>query len=208
MLTAAVAISISATAQFQYLGYGAEDSRTLATQAPYVTDVAINGAWHPQIGREYHTLVWRKGQPVGLHGWNRPGPDAYGAHQDDYSLYYARVGNVVVSASPWVHVNDDSGLQRVERARQTWLREQGYTGGTRTFRNHRYTSHASMGSLENQGDWNKITIQLPKRPRFEVNAGEDAQPQQAPRVVVARADDARIVVRRETNETTAITRAD
>ncbi len=209
MLVAAMAISLSATAQFQYLGYGNDDGRTLATQAPYVTGVAITSAWVPQIGREYHTLVWRKGEPVGLRDWGRPGPSAYGARQDDYSRYYARVGNVVVGASPWVSVNDNSSVQRVERARQTWLREQGYTGGTRVFRNRRYDAsrHVSSNSLKDQYNWNKITIQAPKRPRFEVNAGEAVQSRQTPRVVVARADTGRIVVRRPTSNVTIISRA-
>lgn len=177
MLTAAMALALSAPAQFQYLGYAhGQDSRPLATQAPYVTGVAINAAWIPEIGREWHAMVWRKDVPVVLRDWGTPGPAEYGASQHDYSTYYARVGNVVVGASPWVRVDDDSSVQRIERARQQWLREQGYTVLPRVFRNPAHTyapRHASSTpSLKDSYNWHKITVPVRVRPRFEVRAGD------------------------------------
>ncbi len=179
MLTAAVALSVGLTAQFQYHGYAhGSDDRPLATQAPYPTGVAINPAHVPQIGRAWHGPVWRKGVPVDLRPWGVPGPHAYGASASDYARYYARVGNVVVGASPWVQVNDDSSVQRIERARQLWLREQGYTVFPRVFRNpaHAPTAHAdARDALIDGTKWHKIVIPIRKRPRFEVRLAPEGE---------------------------------
>ncbi len=177
MLTAAVALSVGLTAQFQYHGYVyGQDDRPLATQAPYPTGVAINPAYVPQIGRGWNGPVWRKGVPVDLRPWGVPGPNAYGVPASDDSRYYARVGNLVVGASPWVRVDDDSSVQRIERARQQWLREQGYTVFPRVFRNPVRSSRAHADARDAIIDgtrWHKIIIPIRKRPRFEVRTMPD-----------------------------------
>ncbi len=65
-----------------------------------------------------------------------PGPTAYGA-VDHNDRVLARIGTEVVGFSPWGVFGGD-GLQRFETARQEWLKEQGYTGGVRTFVNDAY----------------------------------------------------------------------
>ena len=203
MLTAALALSIGATAQFQYLGYGNSDDRALATPAPYVTGVALNTAYVPQIGREYHPQVWRKDHPVYLRDWGGAGPSAYGASQFDDARYYARVGNVLVSASPWVATDEISSVHRLGNARALWLREQGYTVSPRVFRNRASGHGHRTQSLMDRYNWHKITIPVHKRPRFEVRRDGDSPA----RFVVAHSDSPRIVVRRATSREIVISRA-
>lgn len=68
--------------------------------------------------------------------WPDLGPQAFGREATAADLVFARVDTTVVAFSPWVRFLDD-GNERLELARQQWLREQGYTGGVRTFVNPR-----------------------------------------------------------------------
>ncbi|MEM1329707.1 MAG: hypothetical protein AAGG07_04020 [Planctomycetota bacterium] len=78
--------------------------------------------------------------------WGGPGPEKYGAPENDVSIVYTRDGLTQVAFTPWVRIGSEDrgpsvGLEDFERARSLWLREQGYTGGVRTVVNP-----ASMGS--------------------------------------------------------------
>ena len=75
------------------------------------------------------------------------------------------------------------------------------------FRNPRYSAASHANAAPDMSGWNKVTIQVPKRPRFEVNAGQESQPRTAPKVVVARAESSRIVVSRPAKNVTIISRA-
>ncbi|MCB9845665.1 MAG: hypothetical protein H6811_06735 [Phycisphaeraceae bacterium] len=172
MGTAMLAIVAAAISQPVYLGYEQASDRSLATPPPYVTARAMNWAYVEQVGREWTPRVVRGGVIDSAFPWGVPGPAAYGAEERDFRLYYARIGNVVVSASPWIRVHGEGTLARTERARKDWLREQGYTGGTRVFRALRPVSGRNASDA---GDWrdefrNSIQIPVPvrERPRFEV----------------------------------------
>ena len=63
-----------------------------------------------------------------------PGPAAYGAHEGDRSRVVVRVGQQLITISPWERIGTE-GLHWLERERVAWLRANGYCGGVRTFRN-------------------------------------------------------------------------
>lgn len=152
-----------------------DGGRALATRMPYpagradsVRRPGFNGrVWisRPIIGPE------PRQQPL---DWSDPGPGAYGAAESDAQTVYVRVGQVVVSISPWVAVQG-TGMQHIEQARQDWLKEQGYIGGVRTFMNdahmRRRADAGEVGGVAMPASAKKIepraTIQLsPETPRF------------------------------------------
>ncbi|MCW5753624.1 MAG: hypothetical protein KIT24_02815 [Phycisphaeraceae bacterium] len=187
-----VAASASACAQYRYVGYAVDEHRSLATPAPIVYNRAMQ--WHgvPSVGREWHGRAVIGGvRPEMPFPWGAPGPAAYGAHEYDFSVAYARVGTVVVSISPWVEVPGQGVMGLMEEARQLWLREQGYVGGTRTFRNpvHAHAPQVQEGAMLEDRQWNSIQIFVPRRPEFEVRAA----PARPDRVVMGIQGDLRVV---------------
>ncbi|TVQ62707.1 MAG: hypothetical protein EA378_05100 [Phycisphaerales bacterium] len=67
-----------------------------------------------------------------------PGPTAYGAPSADLRLIRARINNSVVGINPWARIHGIGSLETLESARNQWLKENGYTGGVRTFVNPRH----------------------------------------------------------------------
>jgi hypothetical protein len=65
---------------------------------------------------------------------HNPGKPAFGAAGPESERAKVRVGHLVVSVSPWDRIEEE-GLENLERGRQQWLAERGYTGGVRTFVN-------------------------------------------------------------------------
>lgn len=61
-----------------------------------------------------------------------PGRLAYGAADAGHDRVHVRVNNQKVSISAWQQVEGE-GWANLERGRQQWLKERGYTGGVRTF---------------------------------------------------------------------------
>lgn len=82
------------------------------------------------------------------YGWADPGPEAYGAAEDDASQAFVRIGSTAVALSPWEAVRG-TGLKNLESGRQAWLAERGYTGGVRTFVNDLYL-YAPAGTGEGE----------------------------------------------------------
>lgn len=181
----AVAIAscaIGAQAQFRYLGYERDEHRMIATPPCVPANRAM--AWHGVscVGREFvgRPVIGAIRQPIPL-DWGGPGPAAYGADEYDFSLVYTRVGNVVVSVSPWIAINGEGPLKRMEAGRLQWLREHGYVGGTRTFYNPVARYHPELledggegrqsSALDGEG-WNVIRIPVKPRPKFEVRAND------------------------------------
>jgi|GEM_PF-6095620 len=70
----------------------------------------------------------------------QPGPAYYGANPCDSTLIWVRIGNTVTMISPWERVEGTGNLMVMERARRNWLRDNGYTGSVRTFRNPVYSA--------------------------------------------------------------------
>ena len=171
-------------------------NRPIATRAPYPVGMAddvrrpgFNGRiW---VSRPIMGSMQQGPYPV---GWGSPGPEAYGAFDNQDAEVYARVGHQVAGISPWESINTD-GLKRLEAARNFWLQEQGYTGGVRTFVNDIYLwkqveaepqeEHAAAQPLTP-----RATITLPadmphQRRRIRVDAGH-VQPMVCPGVGPAR----------------------
>lgn len=117
------------------------------------------------------------GQPqVHPLSWGGPGPARYGAREDSFEGVNARVGNVVIGLSPWERIDGEGSLARMESARQQWLRDRGYVGGVRTFRNPKYhgpyAQEKPRASIDDDG-WNviRVPIRRPKdEPAFQVRA--------------------------------------
>lgn len=130
-----------------------------------------------------------------------PGADYYGAWGAEHQIVWARAGHLAVGINPWDRI-PDAGLGHFERARVTWLRERGYSGGVRTFVNdaslhHHADAHASTpaSAIETIGPGlpqPRATIHfpdgLPKRPRFQVDADSIGLPMHAPADMRARVE--------------------
>ncbi len=144
-------------------------------------------------GRLFQGKVFRS-TPRPEIDWPGPGPERYGAPNDDGSVVHARVGRAVVSFSPWVtyryvqprrvdlrYWNAPSwsrrpagvsqgftspAVERAERdirhARNVWLREHGYAGGVRTFKNPvRGGADSARGTPEPAG-WFRKPAEFPR----------------------------------------------
>ncbi len=72
---------------------------------------------------------------------HEPGPEAYGAYLNQCEAVPVRIGLLTISVSPWAAWHEQ-GHDDIEYARQFWLKENGYTGGVRTFVNDVYLFEA------------------------------------------------------------------
>lgn len=206
MSVAIAALAAAAVGQFQYLGPAHESERPLATPAPYVASRATNWAHVPEMGRPWEGRMIVSGVYHPEFPWGGPGPAAYGADEYDFSLYWARVGNVVVPAHPWVAVPGPA-FSDLEEARQLWLREQGYVNRPRVFRNpmHELPPAPALDepmSLKDRYEWRTLEILVPRDPSFEVRA----QPQRSVHLAGRKAPQRRVVVRRGIGETAVVVR--
>lgn len=168
-----IALGAAMIAQPVYLGFEQTTERSIATPPPIVTRMPVNGASIEQLGRPWEGRTIVGTTPRYPYPWGNPGPAAYGAHELDGSVVYARVGNVVVSVSPWVRIEGEGSLARMERARGDWLMEQGFTGGVRHFGPIARPDDASdeaSSSLKDRYEWRTIEIPRGSKPRFEVHA--------------------------------------
>lgn len=175
----------------------ADPHRPLATLPPAkMTWYHTNRAPAVGNGRLYQGRVFTS-DPRPEIDWPGPGPERYGAANDDASIIYARVGRAVVAFSPWmnyeqvdagrVDVRDHCGravdaltrrptgvtqgfssqtARRVEadlgHARNTWLREQGFVGGVRTFRNPVAAGDTTAESAPEPAGWFRRPPELPR----------------------------------------------
>jgi hypothetical protein len=128
--------------------------RLLTTIPPYAVNTVVEHTSQAVTGPEWisRTVVGGQLLPQRL-GWPAQGPAAYGAAETDASLVYVRVGpkNRLVAFSPWINQPDESvrldfnvalpsEIKQVREAREQWLRENGYIGAVREFRNTPQTS--------------------------------------------------------------------
>lgn len=67
-----------------------------------------------------------------------PGPAAYGASGCDQQRVVVRVGQQLITISPWQRI-EMPGLHWLERERILWLKAHNYASGVRTFRNDAYS---------------------------------------------------------------------
>lgn len=187
MSVLAAALTVSATTLGGVHHYN-RDGRVIVNPPPYPTnrvvsvDNSANGrVW---IGRTILGGVERSTP----YGWGDPGPAKYGASEHDNTVIYVRVGGHVITAvNPWERIDGTGNLMTLERGRQQWLRENGYTGGVRTFVNPRYgavdTELTDAGTPGERAVPGRREIQprgiielredIPRRrPRLEVRADE------------------------------------
>jgi hypothetical protein len=136
-------VAVAALGQVYCVGSADVSDRPIATIAPYPPGMADD------VRRPgYNGRLW-VGRPViggrqGAYplGWPGPGPEAYGAMDNQGAVVYAKTGHQIVQLSPWVRVEPE-GLKQLRRAQDFWLKEQGYTGGVRTFVNDLYMPAAT-----------------------------------------------------------------
>lgn len=72
--------------------------------------------------------------------WDAPGPDYYGASEYDARRVWVQIGGTLTTVSPWIdqtiRTGADGGLNdKLNGARQQWLRQRGYIGAVRGVRN-------------------------------------------------------------------------
>lgn len=162
-----------------------QDDRNLAVPPPYVQARATNWSVVPEVGRPWlpgNIVVGGAPAPAPL-AWGDPGPTAYGASQYDFRGVPVRILHGQFAISPWVRVDGNGSLQTTERARQTWLRENGFTGGTRVFHGLGLTEsadeRATLDEMMGDDGLHRIRIRV-NRPTFEVRLPEDATIVSAP----------------------------
>lgn len=104
-------------------GTASARDRLLATPAPYPAN-RVDSPHRAENGR-----VWVSGERYG-HASSKYGADA----RDHYPVIYTRRDHKVVALDPWCDVRGASrvGFDDLERARNQWLREQGYVLRVRT----------------------------------------------------------------------------
>lgn len=155
------------------------DSHPLATRPAYPHGRADDVRRPGFNGKEWRGESIVGGRTQWPAAWRDPGPAAYGALGAEDAVVYARVGEVVVAFSPWEHPGND----RLEYARQAWLKENGYVGGVRTFVNDTLNRPEAVASAEPVAQKHEIVpraiITVPiDIPRFkghqEVKADEKA----------------------------------
>lgn len=197
IVSAAAAHGDAATtvrAQHRRTHFIADAHRPLATLPPAATP------WHhtneaPSVGngRLFRGgVVTRTPEPV--IDWPGPGPERYGAANDDNSLIHARVGRAVLSFSPWMtYQHADTGrldlrrrgggawsrrparvsqgfsspaveraLGDIRHARNIWLRERGYVGGVRTFKNPVRASADRSSATPEPAGWFRRPAEFPR----------------------------------------------
>lgn len=130
---AGCAVSASlASAAPSYTGQQSAYNDLLVTPAPHAGNT-VDSPDRAENGR-----VW-VGRAVGEHQTvHSPGAAAYGADRaEEGALISVRVNHTPIAISPWNRL-DASGLERLELARNEWLRANGYILGVRTFVNPRF----------------------------------------------------------------------
>lgn len=112
--------------------------------------------------------------------WGSPGPAAYGAAEDDASEVHVRVDQVAVAINPWESI-PEAGYQHLERGREAWLKERGFTGGVRTFTNPVFRREAqpvaTASAQSRKLPEPRATFELPPdMPRFKKRQEVRAEP--------------------------------
>jgi len=178
---------VVANGQVQYLGFEVSRERDLLERPPHEFLVAGDWSCVESSGRRWDSMPTRGGRCGGTLGrglvWGSPGPSAYGVRSDDERLITVRVGATAVRVSPWVRVDGEGGLRRIEQARRLWLAQQGYTGGTRRFLSSGGEHETDDGTEESRvpsGDGWRV-IEVPRRgigeggSRWRVRRSEEAR---------------------------------
>lgn len=186
-VVAIAALTVDTNDVTLFLGPGGSLNRPISTIAPYPPGMADSVRRPGFNGRLWvsRPVIGGLEGPYPL-GWGPPGPEAYGAFDNQWASVPARVGLLVVDITPWQSINSE-GLHRLENARQFWLQEQGYTGGVRTFVNDLYVWKPDAASPAQHADASetpapRATIQLPadmprQRRRIRVDAGDAGRPE-------------------------------
>ncbi len=110
-----------------------------------------------------------------------PGPATYGAAESDWPEVWARVGQTAVGINAWEPITQ-AGHQNLERARVEWLKENGYTGGVRTFTNPAFgrSAAAPLASAKKKLPEPRAVFELPPdMPRFKKRQEVKAAPLRA-----------------------------
>ncbi len=181
-----------------------DKDRVLATRAPY-PEGGVDDVRRPGNNGMLFESRGFIGDPEGKYprmyraDWGSPGPAAYGAPEDDMSAVFVRVGETTVAINPWEAI-PEAGYQRLERGRDAWLKERGFTGGVRTFTNpvfRRETRPETVSAAQSKKlPEPRAVFELPpdmprfkKRQEVEATPGMSAPAERAPTIVVVRTKD-------------------
>jgi len=129
LLTLALAAPALADGGVYHPGSASARDRLLAEPRPYPPN-RVESPSRLENGR-----LWKTGDRYGARA-SRYGADPY----DHPPVIYVRRDHQVIAINPWADLRGDSriGFEDLERARQQWLREQGYVQSVRTHKNPRY----------------------------------------------------------------------
>jgi hypothetical protein len=174
--TAAAMASIAAGTGDLYLGQPLIRNGTLATMRSHPINTA-DCVHRPG----FNGRVWNA-RPINgpgcdhpCHAWPAPGPAAYGAGGCDDAVVVGIVNHTLVTFSPWIKFHGET-MKGYEQVRRQWLRENGYTGGVRTFVNDAPMPSDEAGAQSSLPEPRAIIELAPDAPRAKSRLRVDAAP--------------------------------
>ncbi len=159
-----------------YLGQPLVRNGTLATMRAYPANTA------DCVHRDgFNGRIWNS-RPINGPGcdhasfaWPAPGPAAYGAHGCDDAVVFGIVNHTLVSFSPWIKFHGET-MKGYEAVRRQWLRENGFTGGVRTFVNDNPMPSEEAGKQTGLPEPRAIIELAPDAPRAKSRLRVEAGP--------------------------------
>jgi hypothetical protein len=169
LLAASAAMALAQSVEH---GRVTESDRPIATLAPYPANMADSVRRPGFNGRLFvgRPIIGGMDGPYPL-GWDSPGPEYYGAFDNQEALVYSRTGLITISMNPWEEIRPEN-LRALREAQQFWLKEQGYVGGVRTHVNDLYAWKREGGLAMLESDEPAAEPKVLPEPRmiFEVPA--------------------------------------
>lgn len=130
--SAALAATPRGPAHASWLGTRFGRDALLVTPAPFPPERTDDAS------RAERSRVWVERVPVGSRTplyertLGAPGPASYGAPPNAGEPVLVRIGHTPIAIDPFTRIEGEGSLERLERARNMWLAEQGYVLHVRT----------------------------------------------------------------------------
>lgn len=147
-------------------------SRPIATPAAYPAGMADDVHRPGFNGRQWSSRPVVGGTqgpyPTGCSSWS----SQYGAFGNENATVYVRVGGQVIGINAFEPITKN-GLRRLEEARNFWLRENGYTGGVRTFTNDAFAAPKTEAQVNPDPSREVVRVNGKIEPRASFQLPED-----------------------------------
>lgn len=168
-LVAAMIVTAALGADPYEIGQGDARSDLLATPAPYPAGRTDS------VDRLENGRLWVSRFPIGSRTpiaegvYATPGAAAYGAApSENHTIAYTRMGHQVIAFDPY-STYAERGMEQFRRAKNQWLRENGYVLKVRTHVNARFHQQVEDTQVAESG-------QVMPRATIRINREEGASP--------------------------------